>query len=214
MAALALLMWGFVPVRDKFTFLHHQSRCMAFNVPADTVAYTEDAAIIACLTGGATSGRGWATHTANGTLAAYYLAPPSLTYLEQSGTCAIQGTGLAFLHSRRAASRPERLVVVKTDMMRNFRALRNDISDHLLDVSVVRPAAIRSGANVTRQLWEPQGGSPAFGALTIFAGSPDPGDESHFTIDYQTPAGRGTIDGWLQVDDTVKLAVRDGPLAW
>ena len=43
---------------------------------------------------------------------------------------------------------------------------------------------------------------------TIYAGQHDPFDESHFTIDYESPAGGGTIDGWLQPDDTVKLQVR------
>ena len=43
---------------------------------------------------------------------------------------------------------------------------------------------------------------------TIDAGQHDPLDDSHFTIDYETPVGSGTIDGWLQPDDTVKLRVR------
>jgi hypothetical protein len=47
--------------------------------------------------------------------------------------------------------------------------------------------------------------------LKLYAGQPDPIDESHFTIAYETPAGRGTIDGWLMPDDSVKLQVRDGP---
>jgi hypothetical protein len=47
--------------------------------------------------------------------------------------------------------------------------------------------------------------------LKLYAGQPDPADESHFTIDYETPTGRGTIDGWLMPDDTVKLQIRDGP---
>ena len=213
-AALALLKWGYVPVRDKLTFLHHQARCMAFDLPADTVTYTEDASTIARLTGGAASGNGWATAFHNGKPVAYYLAPRSLVYLEQSGACDIpQGSGPVFLHARRAGSGPQRLVVVKTDVMRNFRRLRGTIPDRLLDVSVVWPATVRSGANLTRSLWEPPRGSPAFGTLTLYAGRPDPADDSHFTIDYQTPDGRGTIDGWLQPDDMVTLTVRDGPLA-
>ncbi|MDB5334045.1 MAG: hypothetical protein JWP03_5196 [Phycisphaerales bacterium] len=47
--------------------------------------------------------------------------------------------------------------------------------------------------------------------LKLFAGQADAADESHFTIAYSTPAGRGTIDGWLQPDDTVRMQVRDGP---
>jgi hypothetical protein len=47
--------------------------------------------------------------------------------------------------------------------------------------------------------------------LRLYAGQPDPVDSSHFTIPYETTSGRGTIDGWLQADDTVKMQVRDGP---
>jgi len=70
-----------------------------------------------------------------------------------------------------------------------------------------------SGPAFTRTLWHPPPGPPDFGDLTFFAGQPDPADGSHFTIDYQTPAGRGKIDGWLQPDDTIKFQVTSGPLA-
>ena len=52
---------------------------------------------------------------------------------------------------------------------------------------------------------------PADEPLTLYAGEPDANDESHFTVGYATSRGRGTIDGWLLSDDTVKLEVRDGP---
>jgi hypothetical protein len=45
--------------------------------------------------------------------------------------------------------------------------------------------------------------------LKLLTGQADPTDESHFTIDYETPRGRGTIDGWLMPDDTVKLELRE-----
>lgn len=47
--------------------------------------------------------------------------------------------------------------------------------------------------------------------LQLFAGHADPADPSHFTIVYQVGARRGTIDGYLQNDDTVKMKIRDGP---
>ena len=52
---------------------------------------------------------------------------------------------------------------------------------------------------------------PASKPLRLFAGQPDPLDESHFTIPYDAGGVAGTIDGWLQADDGVKLVVRDGP---
>ena len=59
----------------------------------------------------------------------------------------------------------------------------------------------------------PPPGPPDFGDLTLFAGQPDPADASHFTFDYQTPAGRGTIDGRIQPDDTIQFQATSGPLA-
>ena len=47
--------------------------------------------------------------------------------------------------------------------------------------------------------------------MRLYAGQPDPADASHFTIKYEIDHVPGTIDGWLQPDDTVKLQVRDGP---
>jgi hypothetical protein len=47
--------------------------------------------------------------------------------------------------------------------------------------------------------------------LRLYTGQPDPNDDSHFTIKYQIGNRPGTIDGWLQSDDSVKLQIRDGP---
>jgi hypothetical protein len=47
------------------------------------------------------------------------------------------------------------------------------------------------------------------GKLKFWAGQPDPTDESHFTIDFETHKRRGTIDGWLMPDDTLKLQLRE-----
>jgi hypothetical protein len=49
----------------------------------------------------------------------------------------------------------------------------------------------------------------------VLEGKPDPADPSHFTIDYAHNAVPGTIDGWLNADDTVTLAPRAGDvLEW
>ncbi|HEX4795772.1 MAG TPA: hypothetical protein VH370_18420 [Humisphaera sp.] len=47
--------------------------------------------------------------------------------------------------------------------------------------------------------------------LKLYAGQADPSDESHFTIDYSTPAGEGVIDGWLVSHNFVNLRIRNGP---
>ena len=216
--ALLLLRYAYVPIHLKVAFLHHQSRCMAFAPPTDTVAYTEDAATLARLTGGSFSGPGWATFSSNGQIAAYYLVPKSLQHLEQTPGVGIpQGFGPVFMYARSAPGGAARLVVVKVDSERSWR-LRfpprgTAPSDHLFTTTVVRPATLLSGPVVTLDHWNPPPGPPDFGDLTFFAGQPDPADPSHFTIDYQTPAGRGTIDGWLQGDDTIKFRATSGPLA-
>lgn len=53
---------------------------------------------------------------------------------------------------------------------------------------------------------------PYHAPLTLFAGQPDPQDQSHFTIAYTAGSTRGTIDGWLANDDSVKVQPHDGPL--
>ena len=46
--------------------------------------------------------------------------------------------------------------------------------------------------------------------LRILEGLPDPADSAHFTIDYVHNGVPGTIDGWLNDDDTVTLGPRAG----
>ncbi|MFI5380631.1 MAG: hypothetical protein ACHRHE_15140 [Tepidisphaerales bacterium] len=48
--------------------------------------------------------------------------------------------------------------------------------------------------------------------MRVFAGQPDPLDESHFTFAYEYENQRGTIDAWLMDAQTVKFQVRNGPL--
>jgi hypothetical protein len=46
--------------------------------------------------------------------------------------------------------------------------------------------------------------------LRILEGRPDPADASHFTIDYVHNGVPGTIDGWLNDDDTITFGPRAG----
>jgi hypothetical protein len=45
--------------------------------------------------------------------------------------------------------------------------------------------------------------------LRVYAGQPDPADESHFTIGYRLDGRDGVIDGWLK-DDGLSLRPREG----
>lgn len=55
-------------------------------------------------------------------------------------------------------------------------------------------------------------GHPRDAMVRIYAGQPDPGDPSHFTIDYELWGQRDTFDGWLQADDEVKFKPRKRPV--
>jgi hypothetical protein len=50
--------------------------------------------------------------------------------------------------------------------------------------------------------------NPPAGGLRIYAGQADPANSAHFTFDYEYAGRRGTIDGWLQADETVLLEYR------
>ena len=218
-ALLLLMVVAFrlvVPLSARFAFLLQQDRCLRFSAGRDVVAYTEDPATVAKLTGGAPAGPDWATLTDNGQRISFFRMPDALRHLEQSpGVNLLQGNGPVFLHGRTAPGGQERLVVVKVDLTRSY--LRNPKivlgTVHLFNASVMRPATLGSSPFVTRTNWQPPAPVPKWGDLTLLAGQPDWADASHFTIPYQTPAGNGTIDGWLQPDDTLKFQVRDGPLA-
>jgi hypothetical protein len=46
--------------------------------------------------------------------------------------------------------------------------------------------------------------------LRVYAGQPDPTDESHFTLGYELDGKPGTIDGWLRPNGSVVLEPREG----
>jgi hypothetical protein len=55
-------------------------------------------------------------------------------------------------------------------------------------------------------------GPERINAVRIYAGQADPKDDSHFTVEYETPTGgRGKVDGWLEADDSITLVV--GPVS-
>ena len=71
----------------------------------------------------------------------------------------------------------------------------------------LRPNADGDRASAENDLVLPLSGSN----ICVYFGQADPKDASHFTIKYEIDDQPGTIDGWLQADDTVKLQIRDGP---
>lgn len=122
------------------------------------------------------------------------------------------------IHGRRTPKRPLRLIMVHADFFTRWQHRKwpgsqrqsSDITAIVLETSTwtspSRPVGYGKLANNYLM-------SVPIGQLTFHAGRPDPQDESHFTIKYETPEGNGSIDGWLMPDDSVKFEVRDGPAA-
>lgn len=230
-AALLAVVWPFG--RAAFVYAgvrHQQDRCLSFHLRAGTIAYAEDPAGLNAMRRFDASpsapgrsevmvGRATALPNGGGAWLAGYLIPKAESGLSSFAAGGPSSNMLpVFLHGRRAApDLPVRLVRVGLSMdrigqMKNSPALRDGF------VFVGRVYAPATWNNPLRQLTVTKDGNAPiealpFGGLRLYAGQPDAADESHFTIDYQTPDGRGTIDGWLMHDDTVKLEVRDGPAA-
>ena len=99
------------------------------------------------------------------------------------------------LHARRCGKGDSRLVLIAA------KAFVGDIMiaprTFIADRSAIDGAKLRLPAGL--------------GVRRIFAAQFDDKDQSHFTIKYEIDDQPGTIDGWLQVDDSVKLQIRDGP---
>ncbi len=116
-----------------------------------------------------------------------------------------------FMRERRSAAGDKRLVVVRGNL---------DNSDPELLTLVPRSiqSASLTGMPVLRELGEleslpmfPRGGTHQL--LRLFAGQPDPVNASRFTMEYETPDGRGTVEGILGDEGAVTLKILDGPLA-
>lgn len=146
-----------------------------------------------------------------------YREPPAWDDLQRSlgaGT-GIYASACAFLHSRRTAGQSDRLVVVRVDAQGDPRGY-DPGRQHLLITPVSLrfswppppPSALRFGTGEPLSVILKQGEQ-----FTLFAGQPDPKDNSRFTIRYTMSRKPGTIDGRLRDDGTVTLIFRDGPLA-
>jgi hypothetical protein len=115
--------------------------------------------------------------------------------------------GVVFLHERRSADGPSRVVEVEIQKSTEF----TNNGQMLFFRCNVR------GRNYGRSfpcgdIWiihDPnyQLGNP----IRLFAGQPDPADSSHFTIKYESSRTSGIIDGWLDSNDSVHLADRPKP---
>ena len=186
--------------------LHLQNQCSRFSEPAGTVAYEEQPTLL--------EPRAAATSSSPSSDILYRLAshapvgraPPQLVRLIP-GT---DGSLTLFLHARRAGG-PRRLVVVTVLGRTIDPQIFHSPGGSLCVASVYSVASLRRDVvqlSSRHFALYPLPLAP-LGNLKFYAGQPNPDHESHFTIDYETHERRGTIDGWLLPDDTVRLQLRE-----
>jgi len=205
-------------VRNPMRAAYWERRCLGFSISPDTVAYEEDPARAAALWKAMGTTGDFTTLTDGQTkqLLSVSLRPRAQWEASLNPSSALYQHGSLFLGARRARGGAERLICVHADAFMSYRRGQPrlygaDAPD--LTAQVIRPATPWRDGQALADLRLNVGGFLAhpFGTLRFYAGQPDPNDDSHFTIDYQSPAGRGTIDGWLQRDDTIKMQMRGNP---
>ena len=127
---------------------------------------------------------------------------------------------MLFLHGRRARGGPERLVIVygELDSGRPPRSERVWQPEEQLFWLLCR-AHVMSLASCSESFPGDSEGAVSSKDWSIavakrvrlFNGQPDPADPSRFTIIYEVDGQRGSIEGRLNSDDTVRLRIVDGP---
>jgi hypothetical protein len=120
---------------------------------------------------------------------------------------------IAFLHGRRSPHGLERLVAVGDWCFDPDRS-----TNRTLEASVIIPGGLVHAPTFPNYgVTDTLDGVPyvpfgSFNPRKIFAGVPDPSDESRFTIEFDWDDGvRGVIDGQLLDTGHVQMAIRPGP---
>jgi hypothetical protein len=187
-----------------------QRACLLYRAAADQIVYEEDPAVLQTLTGGQLFGPGWATLSEGDTkqIKAYYTVPAALNAYWHMADLGVDRQ-VAFMHARDGGA-GERLVLVAIDCSSRSETRLKYGGPALLAAQVVRPGGMFSAPELlaTTPLKVAEFASALPGTLRLYAGQVDDKDAAHFTIEYRAADGGGTIDGWLQSDDTVKFDIR------
>ena len=112
--------------------------------------------------------------------------------------------GIAFMHARRATGKAKRIVLIELNAMSSNNLSSNTQFLTLSGKTVIPSSGMRVNGGEIRL-------PTTFGPIQLFAGQPDPADESHFTMKYCLGSQTGIIDGWLLPSECVKLQIRNGP---
>ena len=206
-----------VPERVPALAIPALGQCEEFQLPPTSVAYEEDpVAATALWQKEGASGNYSQLVDQQGKTLMVVMRPKAQWGTSLRPDSRLYQHGAVFLHAPRAKSGERMLVCAYPyDFITHRRSLPQQFNGDSPDLSVqvIRPATLLSNSerpfakemNVARLLGHP------FGTVRIFAGQVDPNDDSHFTIQYETPTGKGTIDGYLQPDEHVRMQYRDGP---
>jgi hypothetical protein len=178
---------------QQLQFLAQQHSWMTYSLPADKIVLAERTVDVPALL----KTPGYMAEGPN----AVALQPPRWS-------CKAGDLCYPFIHARRATGRSARLVAIIAIPNFNQRAGMN----LALFASAEIPAGLLPGDRPLDACGTFGSGHllfPLHSALRIFAGQPDPADESHFTIRCEIDGKSLTVDGWLMPEDTVKLEPRE-----
>ncbi len=178
---------------SRISLAYHRHQCMTFTAPPDRVVYESDPIKAKLLIA---SDQRYVVFEDTIRTACAFSCQPWQRYNDR-------GEHVAFLHGRRKPDGDERLVAVLFSPPFEWAGI-------FPCPYVEQAGKVQSYPNSGRSV-KSLVGFACEQTLRVFAGQPDPTDESHFTIVYEARNQRGTIDGYLQNDDTITLTIRDGP---
>jgi len=199
---------GYLGERAAFWYWQHQAA--RYSLPPVTPVYTTDPALAAKLL---TSGRGYDSSAAAGSL----LHPQVWEHVSDYAGLVHGLDAPLFLHSRNRPDGVERLVAVRPVPTASYAFTSPTKSWQKWELKI-QPLTFLANTGGSTQPLSCVGstGVPLVytsdDRVTIFAGQADASNASHFTIGYSINGHHGTLEGWLQNDDSIRLAARDGPL--
>jgi hypothetical protein len=225
-AVVTPLLYHRKPLTQRGHLLYWQRKCLIYTAPADQVVYEEDGYNPSPLLN-RPGYSGWPVPPAANAGSTRWPIPPTIATLPAPplapyftagglppGWVAAPKGATAFLHERTSKTGHRRLVMI-------MRMPAHSAPFHYafgLTPFVSTPAGITTGPTyhyprtdaIIRVLsdWR----FPPTDGLRFYAGQPDPGDSSRFTIRYDLSGGSGEVEGRLNDDgQTVSLKITNGP---
>lgn len=212
-AGFATWLWG-PRAWQKAKILYWQRQCMNYIAPVDQIVYEENPETVLLLEADPNYRIGrWSDATNSSITPAIRYAYRDASVLKNLLVLTTSYSRLdpvVFLHERRTPSGKPRLIYIehRPSSLQLVEGIR-------VDASLFIPASATTQLIPVDHDGNGWGGWQARAPLRvrIFAGQPDPGNPSHFTIRYQMWGQEDVIDGWLGDDDRVTLKPRKLPEA-